>query len=344
MTGATGRAVRVRRARIHGAWHADAVVRLGQDGLELVPPGSASPGDLPLVEVALLPPVTDHHVHLGLSDAAEAAPSALARVVDLGWAPDALPGIVDAALAAHPALDVRSAGPFHTAPGGYPSDRAWAPAGAVVELPDERAAIDAVAALARGGASLVKAVCSSDAGPALGRRVLDALIAEAHERGLRVVVHAQGAAQAALAIAGGADALAHTPWTEPLPAEVIADAAERTAWVSTLAMHERDGDEPALERATSNLAAFAAAGGTVLYGTDLGNGLTRLDVDPRELAALERADLDATAILDALVHPGLVPPGDTLSALPPDVDDDEAALAAIGAARPVRLADLEASA
>ncbi|MFH4285222.1 hypothetical protein WAJ30_22805, partial [Acinetobacter baumannii] len=72
----------------------------------------------------------------------------------------------------------------------------------------------------------------------------------AHDLGLPVAAHAQGsgqgqgAGQAERAIAA-VDLLAHTPWT-PLDDATIALAAERTTWISTLAMHERDGDGAAL--------------------------------------------------------------------------------------------------
>ena len=39
---------------------------------------------------------------------------------------------------------------------------------------------------------------------------------------------------------------------------MIRAAAPRQTWISTLAMHERDGDERALAIATDNLARFAA--------------------------------------------------------------------------------------
>jgi hypothetical protein len=49
-----------------------------------------------------------------------------------------------------------------------------------------------------------------------------------------------------------------------------------------------------------NLAAFHAAGGRVLYGTDLGNGPLPVGLNLREVALLRLAGLDDDAVLAAL--------------------------------------------
>ena len=127
---------RVDRARIGGRWVMDVVVELSETGMRLVPPDEVPERVRTRIGGVLMPPITDAHVHLGLTDASRREPTALGRVLDLGWAPEALPGLAGAARAAHRGLDVRVAGPFHAAVGGYPSDRAWAPPGAVVQLAD----------------------------------------------------------------------------------------------------------------------------------------------------------------------------------------------------------------
>ena len=68
------------------------------------------------------------------------------------------------------------------------------------------------------------------------------------------------------------------------------------------ARHPRDdagggGDRPA------NLAAFVAAGGRVLYGTDLGNGDRAPGVIVGELEALDAAGVRGEALIDALTDP-----------------------------------------
>ena len=92
---------------------------------------------------------TDHHVHLQLVDHTLLAGSRIGRVVDLGANPEWIAGVArhdsgdphgsapempDAAARWHDSPDSRRtiveyAGAFLTAPGGYPSDRAWAPEG-----------------------------------------------------------------------------------------------------------------------------------------------------------------------------------------------------------------------
>ncbi len=330
---------RVERARIRGHWVTDAVVELGETGMRLVPEGDA-PRELPRIEGTLLPPVTDAHVHLGLSEAARREPTALGRVLDLGWAPDALPGLIDAARAAHRGLDVRFAGPFHAAVGGYPSDRAWAPPGAVAELADAADAARSIRAQAARGASAIKVVLNSEpgdgeAGPVPDDALLAAIVAEAHAAGLLLAAHVQGGGQAERALAAGVDVLAHTPWTERLPDDVIHGAAASQTWISTLAMHGRDGDELAFARATDNLARFAAAGGAVAYGSDLGNGIARFDLDANELAALRQAGIEGTALVDALLAEWLLPPGPTVSCFASGVDTDAAVLEALPRSQPL---------
>lgn len=318
---------RVERARIAGHWVTDAVVELSETGMRLVPEGEAPPRIRRRIQGTLLPPITDAHVHLGLADAARREPTALGRVLDLGWDPDALPGLVGAARAAHRGLDVRVAGPFHAAVGGYPSDRAWAPPGAVAELADAADAQRSIRARAAAGASVIKVALNGADGPVPDDALLAAIAAEAHEAGLPLVAHAQGAGQVERALAAGVDVLAHTPWTERLSDETIDAAAAAQTWISTLAMHGRDGDDLAFARATDNLARFAAAGGAVAYGTDLGNGLSRFDIDPHEIAALRQAGIEGTALVDALLAEWLLPPGPSIGIVPAEVTDDESVIA-----------------
>lgn len=258
-------------------------------------------------------PFVDHHVHLQMIDPGGLAPGGLGGVVDLGANPAAINRLAAGLGVPH----VRLAGAFLTARGGYPSDRAWAPEGSVRELADADAtegtaalpgAIEAaVAEQVSFGASTIKVMLNANAGPVLSRATLDAIIAVAHDSGLPVVAHAEGAGMVALAIEAGVDALAHTPWTERLPDDAIARAAGTQAWNSTLDIHSRGDETPAFEIALDNLARFHAAGGRVLYGTDLGNGALPLGVNPRELAGLVRAGLDAASVLAALTDPWPAP-------------------------------------
>jgi len=273
---------------------------------------------------------TDHHVHLQLVDHTLLAGSRIGRVVDLGANPEWIAGVArhdsgdphgsapempDAAADGPESPELRRtiveyAGAFLTAPGGYPSDRAWAPEGSVREITDAAHAATAVDELAAGGASVIKVVAHSDAGPVLDDDTFAAIVRAAKAHGLPVVAHAEGAGQAQRAARLGANRLAHTPFTERLDDDEIARQAASVEWISTLAIH--DGGERAT--AIDNLRRFAAAGGTVLYGTDMGNGDTPVDLRESELTALREAGVDGIRLLTALAPTGadrlFLPEGD----------------------------------
>ena len=239
------------------------------------------------------PAVVDHHVHLGLVDWRALAGSPLGEVHDLGWDLSEIDRI-GGALA--PEVRVRRVGPFHTAPGGYPSGRSWAPEGSIVtiESPDDaRRAV--AAAVARRALGLKIAL--NAAMPVLTDEALRALIDGAHAAGLRAFVHAEGEGQAERAIAAGADVLVHTPWTEALGSDALRLAVESgTVWISTLAIHEG----AALDTALDNAQRYLALGGTLLYGTDMGNGDLPVGLNAREVQLLGRAGLTGAALHAAL--------------------------------------------
>jgi len=246
------------------------------------------------------PVFRDCHVHLGLIDPARLPAGGIGAVVDLGWSPD----IADL----RAPLDIVYAGQFLAAPGGYPSDRSWAPAGSVsvVASPDD--ATNCVVDQLFLGAGVIKVTLNSEAGPVLDPPTLAAVVSAAHAASRQVVAHAQGPAMVERALVAEVDVLAHTPWTERLPDDVVAEAARRQAWISTLDIHGYG--EPTIERvcAIDNLARFRDAGGRVLYGTDLGNGPLPVGLNPREIAALTHAGLTGEEIIEAVtsVWPGPV--------------------------------------
>jgi hypothetical protein len=236
---------------------------------------------------------TDAHVHLGLVDRDAVAASVLGRVVDLG-------GDLTAArtLGVDASLRVEIAGPFLTAPGGYPSDRGWADPAWVREIPDAAAAGRAIDEIADAGATWAKIASNSTAGATFSDEMLALLVELAARRGLTAVVHAEGAGEAARALRSGATHLAHAPFTEPLSSAEVAAHAARTTWISTLAIHPADSAERAI--ATENVAAFHAARGRVRYGTDMGNGPTPAGLNLAELDALRDAGLTTSDLLVAL--------------------------------------------
>ncbi|SKC65469.1 amidohydrolase family protein [Krasilnikoviella flava] len=320
----------------------------------VVPPGVAPvalPADVPpevrrrLGECGtLLPPFTDAHVHLGLVDPAPLRAHGVAAVHDLGWVSGAA-----AAWADDPALPrVLYAGAFLTAPGGYPSDRAWAPAGAVEEVADPDAAAAAVDRQVAAGASFVKVALHGTAGPVPDDATLAAVVGRAHARGCDVVAHAEGPGQVARAFEAGVDRLAHAPFSERLPDELLAAMAARGAtrrpmtWLSTLDIHGWGTPTPEHAVALDNLGRFAVAGGRVRYGTDLGNGPLPVGLNARELAALAAAGLGRRSLLTALV--GDDPPAGLVSFVPgpaPARADDGAVHAAwLARATVLDLADL----
>lgn len=275
-----------------------------------------APAGTPRVDGVVTGLFTDHHVHLQLVDHTLLAGSRLGRVVDLGADPDWVaevsrhnsgesgPSDDETADSAgfggvSPELDppaVAYAGPFLTAPGGYPSDRAWAPAGSVREIPDADHAARAVDELAATGVSFIKVVAHSEAGPVLDDDTFRAVVHQAAVHRLPIVAHAEGEGQAQRAVRLGATRLAHAPFSERLSDAEIAAQAASASWISTLAIH----DDGALAIAVDNVRRFAAAGGEVLYGTDMGNGPTPVDLREAELVALRAAGIDGLDLLASL--------------------------------------------
>jgi imidazolonepropionase-like amidohydrolase len=122
-----------------------------------------------------------------------------------------------------------------------------------------------------------------------------------------VTAHAQGAGQVERALGAGVDELAHTPWTQRLSDDVVARCAAQLRIVSTLDILSFGRDTPELRTAVDNLRRFHDAGGTVIYGTDLGNGPIPPGIDLRELRLLLDAGLTHDEILRALTRAPIEP-------------------------------------
>lgn len=257
----------------------------------------------------------DAHVHLHLIDESGLAAGGVAGALDLGGDPvllarrdrDGLPRVA-------------YAGAMLTAPGGYPSDRPWAPAemwravssasahpgtpGAAVTIVDEQASF---------GAAVVKVALHSAAGPVLDAETLGAVVAAAHERNLPVVAHVEGEGMTRRALDAGIDVLAHAPFTERVDDVDLARAAATQQWISTLDIHT-GADR---HRAADNLARFAAAGGRVRYGTDLGNGRRPPGIQRGELQAMDAAGIRGAALIAALTDTWPLPPIDGVATFIP---------------------------
>lgn len=299
-----------------GRWFGRCALRLRNGGPADSTP--VAPEDVPAgartrrLGGTVLPGLRDAHVHSGLVDLRSVRFGGIAEVHDLGSAPD----VLEALRIDDPTLPrMRVVGAFLTAPRGYPSDRSWAAAGSFREV---RSPLDAEAAVGEQqqvGAHAIKVALNSDAGPVLRDSVLAAIVSAAHDAGLPVIAHVEGEGTMRLAYDNGIDRLAHTPWTERVDERLLADAAQRMSWISTLDIHGFGTDTPQLRTATENLRRFVEHGGTIHYGTDLGNGPLPPGVNPREVTALLAAGLTPDDVLTAMtdlrspVPPCWVPSG-----------------------------------
>jgi imidazolonepropionase-like amidohydrolase len=254
----------------------------------------------------LMPAAADRHVHIGMSDPGAVLAGGVTAVRDLGWMPEDIFPLADASEG--PSFNgprIVAAGPILTAPGGYPSRASWAPTGLALEIEDPDHARRAVEDLATRGAGTIKLALNADAGPTPSDGVLLAICDAAKGRGLPVSAHVQGRGQTERAAGAGVDELAHCPW-EPLTEGSIESLAKTLRIVSTLDIHSFGRDTPELRVALDNLRRFHAAGGEVVYGTDLGNGPIPAGIHLREVALLREAGLSADGSLRALTATPLV--------------------------------------
>ena len=283
-----------------GRLRTKAALRITPDGGIKPVPAELAPAGTRRFPGTLLPGLVDAHVHSALVDLATVRAGGIAAVWDLGGVPAVVQDL--AARAGSLGLPrIRYAGPFLIAPGGYPSDRSWAPAGSWREIGSPADAGAAVAEARSAGAGLIK-VTAHTGGPQLPEPTLRALVGAARTAGLPVVMHAEGPGTVAAAYAAGVDILAHTPWTERIDDTLLRACATRMRWISTLDIHGWGGPDPAREIAVDNLRRFAAHGGAVRYGTDLGNGPLPPGVNPREVRALQSAGLSPDRILESMTE------------------------------------------
>jgi imidazolonepropionase-like amidohydrolase len=251
----------------------------------------APPGDETIrTDGFLMPGVADRHVHVRLSDPASVLLGGVTAVRDLAWDPDEIFPLADASeLPSFAGPLIRAVGPMLTAPGGYPVGAGWAPDGGIREVRDPEDAAAAVSELAARGAAAIKVALNAEVGPTPSDPDLAAIVEAAHERGVPVTVHVQGTGQTERALGAGVDELAHTPWTERVSDPLLEAAARTMRIVSTLDIHSYGEITPALRTACDNLVRFRAAGGTVVYGTDLGNGPIPAGIHVREALLLHEA-------------------------------------------------------
>ncbi|HEV3475429.1 MAG TPA: amidohydrolase family protein [Actinomycetota bacterium] len=280
----------------------------------------------------LMPGAVDYHVHIRLSDPKAVLRGGVTVARDLAWPADEIFPLADISQATEfdgPMVD--AAGPMITAAGGYPTRAPWAPPGTGVEVRGPEEAAAAVTRIAEQDPAAIKVALNAEAGPTLTDAELVAVCQAAHGRGLRVTAHVQGSGQTERAAGSGVDELAHCPWTEHLSDDLVHGLARAMSMVSTLDIHSFGRRTLELEIAIDNLARFAAAGGRVRYGTDLGNGPIPPGIHAGEIVHLAAAGLTADDVLGALARGPLRPgaPGD-LVGLIGDPFEDLSALGRVG--------------
>lgn len=139
--------------------------------------------------------------------------------------------------------------------------------------------------------------------------IVRAAVAAAHARKLPVFAHPTDLAGAAIAVDGGVDILAHVAPEDRIdwPATLLKNMlAHHVALIPTLKLYQwdlertghRSATDPLLVTAVRQLGSYAAAGGTILFGTDVG---FMDDYSPMaEYALMGQAGLSFRRILAAL--------------------------------------------
>jgi imidazolonepropionase-like amidohydrolase len=255
----------------------------------------------------LMPAVADRHVHIGLSQPAAVLSGGVTAVRDLAWPPEQIFTLAGAS--EMPTFEgplIRAAGPMLTAPGGYPTQDGWAPPGTGREVKSPEDATTAVEELAALGAAAIKVSLNGEAGPTPTDAELAAICDAAHAASVPVAAHAQGKGEVERALGAGVDELAHTPWIR-LSDDVIQTAATRLRIVSTLDILSFGRDTPEIRTALDNLRRFHVAGGTVVYGTDLGNGDIPAGIHTREALLIREAGLEPEEVLETMIRAPLQP-------------------------------------
>jgi imidazolonepropionase-like amidohydrolase len=209
-----------------------------------------------------------------------------------------------------PGPKIRSTGEGLVPPGALPSDQILGMMG-VMKLPAPEIADAAQAAAAAkklldAGVDGIKIFASAPRSASLPESVFQAAANEAHRAGKPVFVHPNNAADVLTAVRGGVDIVAHTtphsgPWDETLLTAMkehrVAITPTLTLWKYYLRHDRLSAQEKVTETEIGQLRAWLAAGGTVLFGTDLG----AVEYDPsEEYALMSEAGMTFPQILASL--------------------------------------------
>lgn len=279
----------------------DATILIDGERVEAVAPSAQMPvpSGWRVVDVTgqtVAPGFIDAHVHIGFADPAEVVARGVTTVRDLGWPPDDIFPLAAGSRAAGSAgPEIVAAGPILTAPAGYPTRAAWAPEGTGLEVADPGAARAAVDSIAERGATVIKIALNPPVGPTFEPHMLRAIVAAAETHGLKVTGHIYGLDELEKALDAGVHELAHMLMSdETIPETVLRRMVDQgVVVVPTLSV--RFGHDRAT--AIENLAGFRALGGTIVYGTDLGNEGPGPGIERAEVAAMAEAGMSALDII-----------------------------------------------
>jgi imidazolonepropionase-like amidohydrolase len=209
-----------------------------------------------------------------------------------------------------PGPKIRSTGPGLLPPGALPTDQVLSLMGLMKfpapEIADAAQASAAARKLLDEGVDAIKLFASSPRSSSLSESTFQAAADQAHRAGKPVFVHPNSAADVLTAVRGGVDIIAHTtphsgPWDETL---LTAVKARRVALTPTLtlwkyyARHDRlSAQEKVTNTEITQLRAWVAIGGEVLFGTDLG----AVEYDPsEEYVLMSQAGMTFPQILASL--------------------------------------------
>jgi imidazolonepropionase-like amidohydrolase len=207
---------------------------------------------------------------------------------------------------------IRSTGEVLVARGAVPPDAVIGALGYSAvrnpEIADAAQATAAARALLDRGADGIKVHLQPPPppNPRLPESAIQAAVAEAHRAGKPVFVHPISGADVLAAVRAGVDVIAHTtpssgPWDQAMLAAMkerrVALVPTLMVWKSLLRHDRISVQEQAVSTSIAQLRAWAAAGGTVLFGNDLG----AVDYDPGdEYALMTEAGLSVRQILASL--------------------------------------------
>ena len=209
-----------------------------------------------------------------------------------------------------PGPRIRSTGEGLLPAGGLPPDIVLGMMGVMKfpapEIADAAQATVAARKLLEDGVDAIKLfVCTSRSG-SLPENAIRAAVDAAHDAGRPAFVHPNSGADVLAALRAGVDVIAHTtPHSGAWDAPILAAIAERRAALTPtlalwrqLARHDRvSARERIAVIAAGQVRAWIGAGGTVLFGTDLG----AIGPDPSpEYASMAEAGMTFTQILASL--------------------------------------------